>query len=91
MFNVKNYKRLTIDRLNDEGCMNLLTAFVTSLTEEYKNAMAIFLQDKTDKENYKHLVNLREYILSEHFANMTHLDGETILAKLDRPYLDLVG
>ena len=40
--------RLTIDRLDDEGCLNLLEAFLMSLSEDYRIAMVTFLNDKKD-------------------------------------------
>ena len=80
--------RLTIDRLDDEGCLNLLEAFLVSLSEDYRNAMVTFLNDKKDKKSYELLTKLRYFFLSEYFYNLTGLNGKNILSSLDKPFLN---
>lgn len=84
----RNYKRITLAELNDDGCLNLLEAYVKSLAEDYRSALRLFLADKKDKKTYDSLMNIRNIFLSKYFSDMTGLNGEAILYQLDKPYLD---
>lgn len=83
----KNVPRLTIDKLNEEGCLKLLEAFLAYTAEEYTMALCNWLKNKGNKDNYKHYLNLRDFFLSDYFANLTNLDGEAIVSRLDAQVL----
>ena len=83
----KNVPRLTIDKLNNEGCLKLLETFLAYTAEEYTMALRTWLRDKSDKESYKHYLGTRNFFLSGYFANLTGLDGEAIVSRLDAQVL----
>lgn len=78
-----NIPRLTIDKLNNDGCFRLLEAFLKYVAEDYCSALRTFLKDKNDKTSYKHLVSARNFFLSDYFSNLTGLCGEDIVSRLD--------
>lgn len=84
---VANYKRLTIDKLNNEGCMNVFEALLADIREEFISKYKDYLFHKNDKNNcntyflsYKRIKN---YILSDDFAALTGLDGASIVTTLE--------
>ena len=87
MISTRGYKRLTIDDLNYDGCLNLLEAFVHSLSEEYSNALYMFRKYKTD-DHREALENVREVFLSKYFADLTGLRGDDILSRLEQQYMN---
>ena len=80
---VKGYKRLTIDDLNTEGCLNFLEAFLNELsidfTTSYRNHL-MYLGDNHYKEHY---LVVRNFILSDYFHMLTGLIGEDIVYSLE--------
>lgn len=92
MLKVPNgYKRITKESLNDEGCLNLLEAYVGSLAEDYRTAIKVFISNKKDKKSYEALINIRNMFLSDYFSDLTGLDGKAIIEQLDRPYLGQIA
>lgn len=85
-----NYSRLTIDKLNDDGCINLLEAFLVYMTDNYRSALSTFLADKNDKNGYESYKSIRDFFLSDYFTQLTNLKGEDILYRLDKNYLDSI-
>ena len=83
----KNVPRLTIDKLNNEGCLKLLETFLAYTAEDYTMALRTWLRDKSDKDNYTHYLSIRNFFLSDYFANLTSLDGEAIVSRLDAQVL----
>lgn len=79
--------RITIDKLNNVGCFNLLETFLHYIAEDYSSALRTYLNDKSDKESYSHYVKAREFFLSDYFANLTDLCGEDIVSRLDAKIL----
>lgn len=79
-------KRLTIDQLDDQGCMNVLCAFMERLSEDYRDSLAILRKNPRSKENLRHVRELREYFTSEEFGLLTNLDGKAIVEKLEYYY-----
>lgn len=75
--------RLTIDKLNNDGCFKLLEAFLAYVAEDYRAALRTWMKDRNDKESYEHYLRTREFFLSDYFANLTDLCGEDIVSRLD--------
>lgn len=77
------YQRLTIDQLSDEGCVNVLEAFVKSLGSDYRQARAMYRANPRDKRGREHYQRLKELLLSKYFHDLTNLDGAEIVAALE--------
>ena len=88
MISTKGYRRLTIDQLNTEGCINLLEAFVRSLSAEYTNSIYMYSRDKS-KASYENLSKIRQLFLSKYFSDLTGLDGESIVRKLEEQFSEM--
>ena len=76
-------ERLTIDRLDDRGCINMLAALLRHMSKEFREAYKSYLIDPTDKRvrmQYKHI---RNEFLSSYFMNLTKLDGACIVKELE--------
>lgn len=89
-FDFMNTERLTIDKLNDDGCINLLEAFLVYMSDTYRSALSTFLADKNDKKGYESYKSIRDFFLSDYFTQLTNLKGEDILSRLDKSYLDSI-
>ena len=76
-------KRLTVNDLNDHGCMKLAEAVVTGMIQEYMDARKAHRKFPFDPEIDKQYRKARGNILSEHFARLSTLDGKEVLRKLD--------
>lgn len=74
---LKPEKRITMETLNDEGCVNLLRYLVESVCLDYTKAFGMYLENKS-LENLKHRNELRDYITSRYFCTLTNLDGEMV-------------
>lgn len=82
---VQGYHRLTMDDLNQTGCLNLLTAFVKDVGMEYRSALVNYRNNKS-KDASEHLKKIRSYIASDYFSQLTTLDGTALISSLDRYY-----
>ena len=83
MNKLSNFQRLTIDKLDDEGCLKILEAFVSYAARDYRAAFHSYLDNKRDKNNYYYYIQAREFFLSDYFHDLTGLFGEDILEMLD--------
>lgn len=83
------YERLTIDRLNDDGVMHFMTAFVKDVADDFNAAFKGFLDNKNDKFRFERYVRIKDYILSRDFCDLTNLDGNAIVEGLERHVLEL--
>lgn len=68
------YKRLTLDELSDEGTINLIGAIMHQAMHDYKNA----IKRHNPKKSYE------DFFRSEHFSNLTHLNGDYIIKETQR-------
>ena len=81
----KEYKRLTIDQINNAGCLNLIEAFVEDIGKEYRAALINYKNNK-NIHTREHFNKIRSYISSGFFSALTGLDGQAVLASMDRHY-----
>lgn len=86
MIDVANYKRLTADQISTEGLLNLVCGFITAVSNEYLSALDEYMHNKNIKESRNLYNNVRSYILSDHFSNMTNMDGNYMIEQLDIMY-----
>lgn len=77
-------RRLTYDQLNDSGCMLMVCAVLSEMTAEFKQAYRRFLANEKDREARDAFFSIRQEFLSDYFHNLTHLDGQYIVRKLQR-------
>ena len=78
--------RLTIDRLCDEGCINLLKKFLKQLSREYVDAYTTCLRTHGNKDALEHYTVLRDLFTSQYFSDITNLDVKMIVVELERTY-----
>ena len=87
---MENINRLTADKLNSDGRINLLEAFVEYLSDDFKCAFREYRSHPHDKDCVEHYNTLRDIFKSDHFSLMTGLDGESIVDSLEyaccKPY-----
>lgn len=90
MFQSKDYyteaDRLTIDKINDEGCLNLLEMFLSQLAEDYHFILEDFVHHPSDKNVRNNFKKMRRFILSNYFAALTGIEGRDIIGTLDGKY-----
>lgn len=91
MRNTATESRLTIDRLCDEGCVNVLKAFVKLLSTEYKDAYSMMLRMPSDKKTKELLEETRSLIVSPYFEALTNLEGLPIVEQLEAHCIEMYG
>lgn len=81
--------RLTIERLNPDGCVNLLCAIVSNCVDDW-NAARTDLAKSTSRHHRErvdidtaHLKSIERFFHSKWFAALTSLDGDTFLESLE--------
>ena len=77
-------ERLTIDRLNDDGCIALLERFLRVLSKDYTQAYINFLNFPHSPDVREHYCVLKDLITSQYFNDLTNLDGQVISEGLER-------
>jgi len=75
--------RLTIDRLNEKGCFNLLCAMVKYMSREFRAAYAEHLKHPMDPTAYVQYHRIKDEFRSERFRTLTRLDGDRVVRKLE--------
>ena len=82
---IKPYRcrRLTIDRLNDEGCFMVLCAMLKQMAKDYRAAFLSHMKDPGDEIVREQYISIREDFLSDYFHDLTRLDGRAIVDRLD--------
>lgn len=75
--------RLTIDKLNNNGCINILSELLRQMTTDFTESYKMYLSDKDDPEVQLNYENVKEEFLSDYFANLTRLNGANIVRKLE--------
>ena len=83
VINTKGYKRLTIDELNMNGCINLLEAFVSDVSQSFIIACRKCIENPQDEKYRENYNNYKDLILSEYFGQLTGLDGRVIVDSLE--------
>lgn len=83
---VDSFERLTADKLCFEGCVNILQAFLTNLTSDFRLAYYGYIRDRTNKESYAYFKKIRDLFCSDYFFGLTGLDGTAIVEKLEAQY-----
>lgn len=91
MRNTATESRLTIDRLCDEGCINVLKAFVRQLSSEYTTAYTMMLRTPNDKKTKELLERTKSLILSPYFEALTNLEGLPIVEQLEAHCIEMYG
>lgn len=76
-------RRLTIDRLNDDGVVNLLEAILNSLYEDFVSAYNAYHDNPSDKKNYLSFLHIKEIICSKYIADLTGISGFEIVKQLE--------
>lgn len=75
--------RLTVERLNDSGCINLLGFMLKRMSREFKHSYRGYLLDPSDIKAYMQYRQVRNEFLSEYFHDLTNLDGKRIVRRLE--------
>lgn len=75
--------RLTEERLNDYGCVNLLCFMLKRMAREFKHSYLGYLLDPSDIKAYFQYSQVRNEFLSEYFHDLTNLNGKKIVEKLE--------
>ena len=80
---VKKYKRLTIDKLSYDGCLNFLEAYVKYVSDEYVSIYNKYIHDPKNIQISKCYRKYRRYLLSCEFGLLTGLDGTVVVQGLE--------
>lgn len=75
--------RLTADRLNTDGCINLISFLVEEVCRDYADAYAMHLKNPHSQGCRKRRDTLRSYIMSDYFCNLTSLDGANVVELIE--------
>lgn len=79
-------ERLTIDRICIEGCVNILSAFLKNLSDDYRLAYYSLIKTPDNEYAREHYQKLKDLFCSEYFYGLTGLDGKAIVEQLDKEY-----
>ena len=85
MVETQRYLRLKAENICNEGCLNVLQAFLRDLGRDYRCARND-IENSKSKDNIEHYQNLRSIFLSDYFAEITNLIGSDVLDSLDRDW-----
>ena len=89
MSNAVSCERLTIDRISNEGCINILSAFLKYLSIDYKQAYMAYCNEPGNNDRREHYKDLRDFITSDYFCQLTNLIGEDVADTLERYAYDI--
>ena len=84
-------ERLTLDALDDYGCITMLGAMLTQMSRDFQSAYAHYLEDPYDAIMYLQYDRIRKEFLSEYFHNLTHLNGREIVTQLEQKVREDIG
>ena len=76
-------QRLTIDTLDDRGCINILSELLRMMAADFNQAYKNHLSDPDNLDTYEHYLHVKSEFLSDYFARLTRLNGEYIVRKLE--------
>ena len=76
-------KRLTIDKLNNDGVVNLLEAILSSLYDDFVSAYNAYHENPAEKKNYLSFLHIKEIICSKYIADLTGISGFEIVEQLE--------
>lgn len=74
---------MTIDKLNDDGCLNILEALLENTAIEFAKAYCEYISNPNDEYSSEVYNMHRDFILSEYFGQLTGLDGNEIVRSLE--------
>ena len=81
---MEDYKRLTADDLNDEGCLMLVCEICREAAADYIQARDNYRRKPGDNRAAANYRVKRNFFLSEYFYKLTGLNGRAVLEGLDR-------
>ena len=82
----KEYIRLTIDKLNPDGCLNLLEYMLTSIGQEYAY-VANDLKKRPNDPDCLHMYNkVKDFIESDYFSRLTGMNGRQVFRSLEEKH-----
>lgn len=70
------------EKLNDEGCFNLIEAIVEQACADYYTALKLQAKNRSTAPNGM-LTELRAFFRSEYFGVLCDLDGEEVIEKIE--------
>ena len=77
-------QRLTLDTLDDNGCINVLCALLRQISREFRQAYKEHLADPLDQTAYAQYRDLKKEIKSNYFHSLTRLDGGKVVDRLEK-------
>lgn len=77
-------ERLTLDTLDDNGCINVLCALLRQIGREFRQAYREHLTDPLDQTAYAQYRDLKREIRSSYFRSLTRLDGDKVIERLEK-------
>lgn len=83
---ISNYQRLTIDKLCNEGCVNILEFFLGEVNQEYVFAANNLRDDPYEEHYIKRYCEIKDFIESNYFSKLTGLNGKEVFAELEVKY-----
>ena len=77
------YKRITADKINNEGVIHLLEQFVKEIRDDYISAYVSMMDNYLDPKAHDSYKKMKELVCSEHFYLLTGLNGKDLIKGLD--------
>lgn len=74
--NPKNYHRIKLEELNDDGVINLISRVVSDSVDDYKTAIKHNSKDWMD--------SMERFFMSKYFSNLTGLNGSDVISTAKR-------
>ena len=84
-----SYERLTADKICNEGCVNILSAFLKYLSIDYKQAYMAYCNKPHNNDRREHYNDLRDFVTSDYFCQLTNLCGDDVADTLERYAYDV--
>ena len=89
--NINAHKRERLRDLNNEGCINVIAAVVAETAREWRECRQMIALNADPERDKKHMKHIEAFIRSEYFYDLTNLNGEDILRKLEAEFIDNRG
>lgn len=91
-YDSSKFPKLTAETLNDEGCINLVSAIIGQASKDYKYAVKC-ITNKPELSAYLMKQRVENFFRSEYFEKLSlGIEGETVLETLEKEcgihYLD---
>jgi len=83
--------RLTVEKLNDRGCINMLCVMVKHMRRDFVDSYCSYLVNPSSPKLERQYNDIKEEFQSDYFKDLTGMDGKWIVKKLEAGVRNGIG